>query len=258
MLKKRIIFVLFYKDGAFHLSRNFRLQRVGNVDWLLDKFNFFSIGSYVDELIVLDVSNSLGKQNNSNEMLADVQRLMSGIFVPLTIGGGIRSQEQAEGFFQAGADKISLNWALVNDQALVKKLVKRYGTQAIVASVDVKKSSDSWDVYTGGASLRCGSLLHVLSCIDELNVGEVLLTSIDRDGTAEGLDVALYENERLYTLNIPIIACGGVGRPDHVSKVFASTRISAVATGNLFNFIGTGFVELRQKVADCHHDVRKI
>ena len=258
MLKKRIIFVLFYKDGYFHLSRNFRLQKVGDVAWLIEKFNFFEIGKFIDELVVLNVSSKKNDTPALEALLLAVNTLMAGIFVPVTIGGGIRSVKEAALFFENGADKVAVNWALLHDSQLVETLVKTYGAQAVVASLDVKRSvaSNEWYVFSDGGQTRACELTTALKTVEELNVGELLLTSIDRDGTAEGLDLALYDITA--HLMIPVIACGGVGRPDHVVNALMSSNIAAVATGNLFNFIGSGFEELRVGVSKVYEGVRHI
>jgi cyclase len=258
MLKKRIIFILFYKDGYFHLSRNFRLQRVGDVSWLLDRFNFFDIGKYIDELIILNVSRLGDNTKAADQLRAAVECLMAGIFVPLTIGGGIRSLSDAAQLFEVGADKVAINWALLNDRPLVEALVKTYGSQAIIASVDVRRvdGKASWSVFVDGGTKEAADLTVALQAVQELNVGEILLTSIDKDGTAEGLDLGLYEATS--PLDIPLIACGGVGRPDHVSAALMLNDISAVATGNLFNFIGSGFKNLRESVSQVYAGVRTL
>lgn len=257
MLKKRIIFVLFFKDGYFHLSRNFRLQQVGDATWLMERFRFLDIGQYVDELIILNLSRSEGNVSNNSDFKCALRTLMSDMFVPLTIGGGVRSLSDASYLYEIGADKIALNWALYNNQSLVQKLVERYGSQSVVASVDVRRGhkSGTWNVFCQNGSREVGPLNETYDSVQRLNVGELLLTSIDQDGTSEGLDLALYDTAS--QLPIPVIACGGVGRPEHVIEAMNCSAVSAVATGNLFNFIGSGFEQLRSIVANERVDVRR-
>ena len=256
MLKKRVIFTLFYQDGFFHLSRNFRLQRVGDADFLLQKFRFLSIGNYIDELIILDVSRDRDANNVSVQLEEDIQKLMKNIFVPLTLGGGIRDIGQAVKYFQIGADKISLNWAIAESPSLVADIVAAFGSQAVMASVDVKKEEERYNAFINNGKSSVGSLHDYLKIIEDLKMGEVLINSIERDGTGTGLDLPMLEG--LPPVQIPIIACGGAGKPIHFIEALRLPNISAVATGNLFNFIGSGFKDARQELCQSLPNIREI
>jgi len=256
MLKKRIIFILFYQDGSFCLSRNFTLQKVGNTEWLLEKFQFLSIGDFIDELIILDVSRNRESSSSTNQLEQDISSLMERIFVPLTLGGGIRNIDDVARYFQIGADKVSLNWAIRNSPELISEVVEKHGSQAVVASLDVRMTSDGFSVFTDYGENKFGLLSENLKLCERLGAGEVLITSIDKDGTASGLDYKMLN--QLPDIGIPIIACGGAGKPVHFFDALSLEHISGVATGNLFNFIGSGFFELRTELCKKLPNLRSI
>jgi cyclase len=246
MLKKRVIFVLFYQDGNFCLSRNFTLQRVGNVEWLLEKFQFLSIGDFIDELIILNVSRDRGSTSSFLQLEKDVTVLMAKIFVPLTLGGGIRKIGDVSRYFQLGADKVSLNWAVGNSPQLISEVSGVYGSQAVVVSLDVRQMPEGFTVFLDNGENAFGSLLETSRRAEDFGAGELLITSIDRDGTGFGLDIGMLCE--LQDIGIPIIGAGGAGKPAHFLEALALDNISGIATGNLFNFMGKGFSELRYEL----------
>lgn len=253
MLKKRIIFVLFYHDGYFHLSRNFRLQKVGDCDWLIDKFRFSCIGDYIDELIILDVSRNLS-DTDSRKFRESIRMLMKKIFVPLTIGGGIRNISDAHNYFQVGADKVSMNWAISENPELISEVAGKYGSQAVTVSLDAKLGMDGYEAYINNGNDRIGPVSDFIKTSEKIGAGEILITSIDQDGTGAGLDSKLLAS--LPHVSVPIIACGGAGKPEHFNEILSMPNISGVATGNLFNFIGTGFQELRSELCKSLNNLR--
>jgi imidazole glycerol-phosphate synthase subunit HisF len=256
MLKKRVIFVLFYQDGYFHLSRNFSLQKVGNVNWLMDKFKFLNIGDYIDELIILDVSRKRDFLSSFSKLEKDVKILIEKIFVPLTLGGGIRKIEDVARYFNLGADKVSLNWALKNKPRLITEISNIYGSQAVVASIDVRQMSDGYFAYLDSGKNIFGPLLETTRLVEELGVGELLVNSINQDGTASGFDIEMLL--QLQDIEIPIIGAGGAGKPSHFLEALALKNISGVATGNLFNFMGSGFCDLRNELCKKYPNLRRI
>ena len=256
MLKKRLIFILFFEDGIFHLSRNFTLQKVGDSNWLIEKFKFLSIGDYIDELVVIDVSRNRKNINNLNILESSLKTVMKGIFVPLTIGGGINNLKAARKCFEMGADKILLNSSIVNDQDFVKECVKKFGSQAIVGSIDVRKKDDTYQTYIENGTKLYGSLTSHLQLTEDLELGEILINNIDRDGTGVGFDLNLCTF--IPDMSMPIIISGGAGKPEHFSETLLLDSISAVGTGNLFNFIGTGFENARTHLCKELTSVRKI
>src|SRR3989338_5402086 len=144
MLRKRIIFTLIYNDEYFMQSRNFRLQRVGNIHWLEKNYQFQKIAFSLDELIVLNVTRN---DTNINKFSKTIAQIRKDVFIPVAAGGGIRNMTDAEVLFQHGADKIVLNTTLRTNQNLVKQLVNRYGSQSIIASVDYKMHANAPIVY---------------------------------------------------------------------------------------------------------------
>lgn len=258
MLKKRLIFVLYYDAGNFYLSRNFRLQKVGDVRWLFEKFNFKSIGRFIDEIVILDVGRTRSGERNSTlagiKFLDTLAYLMRETFIPLTIGGGIVSISDAVQCFAAGADKILLNTALVNNEQLVNECVERYGAQAVVGAIDVCSSADGFITKIANGQQQALSLEEHLQRAAALGVGEVMINNIDRDGTGMGFDRILVD--QCLSLDMPLIICGGAGKPEHFGEMLAQKNVEAVATGNLFNFIGKGFEQVRNYVIAQGYPVR--
>lgn len=253
MLKKRLIFILYFLDGNFCLSRNFRLQKVGDIKWLLEKFKFHSIGDYIDELIFLNVSRE--KTWDVNQLEEITKQLMAQTFVPLTIGGGIRTESQVKQCFDIGADKILLNSAYVTNPELVERIQITYGAQSLVAGIDVRNPYAPYDVYIENGSIKVKSLKAHLQLISNLGAGEIFVNSIDRDGTGFGLDDKL--SDQLTNCDKPIIFAGGAGKPEHFLTTLRSPHLQAVATGNLFNFMGHGFQNLKEYLSQHNVNVRK-
>lgn len=247
MLRNRIIFTLIYSDGYFMQSRNFRLQKVGNLNWLEKNYKFQSIAFSLDELIVLNASRT---EKNISEFAKTVSNLVNDVFIPIAAGGGIKSQEDAEILFNHGADKIVLNSVLVEDPKLVESLIKRYGAQSIVASIDYKNLDGVNCVYKHNGSVKLDTTLEeYITYIESLNVGEIYLNSIDKDGTGFGYDfdvISVLEKET----KLPLIIAGGAGNESHLIEGLKYPGVSAVATANLFNFIGNGLPNARKKIID--------
>lgn len=243
MLKKRIIFTLLHDSGSFMLSRNFRLQRVGNLEWLQRNYNFTHIAFYIDELIVLDVTR--GGRNHS-AFCQTLQALTAGCFVPIAAGGGIRSLEDARMLLRSGADKVVINTPLFDGTSLACDLVKEFGQQCVVGSIDLKyMSGDSYQIFTGmGQTVVESDPLEVISWLNEV-VGEIYLNSIDRDGTGQGYDFGLLR-VLPKNLSVPVILAGGVGNGNHLKAGIQHQLVDAVATANLFNFIGDGLQRTRE------------
>ena len=247
MLRKRIIFALIYSDGFFMQSRNFRLQKVGNLNWLEKNYKFQNIAFSLDELVVLDASRS-------NKCITDfaktIANLVNDVFIPIAAGGGIRTMEDAELLFKSGADKIVLNTLLYENKDLVRSLIKRYGSQSIVASIDYKKNNDNFDVYTNDGTTKIDmNLEEYLLYLENLEVGEIYLNSIEKDGTGFGYDFDTIEKFES-KIKIPLIIAGGAGNESHFTEGLKYKNVSAVATANLFNFIGDGLPKARKKLIE--------
>lgn len=247
MLRKRIIFTLIYADGFFYQSRNFRLQRVGDVNWLENNYKFREIAFSLDELIVLNASK---KEKNIAAFSKVLNQLVDDVFIPIAVGGGIRSLEDAKILFENGADKIVLNSVLFENKGLVEQLVRKYGTQSIVASIDYKKNEEKYEVYINDGSTRLDiSLQEYINYVLTLNVGEIYLNSIDKDGTGFGYDLNVIEKVAK-NITIPLIVAGGAGNEKHLIEGLEREYISAVATANLFNFISDGLPKAREKILE--------
>ena len=251
MLKKRIIFTLLYDSGSFMLSRNFRLQKVGTIDWLQKNYDFSQVAFYIDELIVLDVSRSgrdIERFTNALKILA------KGCFAPIAAGGGVRTLSDARQMLRSGADKIVVNSALFDDPQFVSTLAQELGRQCVVGAIDIKQSVDAhYHVYiNNGFCQRHEPVTDLLEQLPEKSVGELYLNSINRDGTGQGFDAGLLELIP-HKLNLPTILAGGAGHSQHLIDALLDERVDAVATANLFNFVGDGLKKARESI--CSQDV---
>ena len=253
MLKKRLIFTLLYDSGSFMLSRNFRLQRVGDIEWLNTNYDFSKIAGFIDELIVLDITR---ENRDISTFSHALKRLTLGCFVPIAAGGGVRSLDDARLLLCSGADKLVLNTPLFDDKTLVRVLAREFGQQCLVGSVDVIKNvSHEYSIVTGsGDRLVEGSAKKQLISLLKEPVGELYLNSIDQDGTGQGYDLGLLDliPENCVT---PIILAGGVGNAGHLMEGFVHPRVDAVATANLFNFMGNGLQLARESLVTEGHNL---
>ena len=244
MLKKRLIFTLLYNSGIFSLSRNFRLQNVGDIKWLNENYNFDYISKYIDELIVLDVSRSSRDINAFSDIL---KTLTEKVFVPISSGGGIRKYEDAKILLDSGADKLVINSSLFTDKELINNLSSEFGRQCLVGSLDIKKQSNTYEAYIQNGSKKINkNNYEILSILKKCPIGEIMLHSIDRDGTGQGFDFdsLLFLNNKI---NLPIIISGGAGNGRHLIEGLKHNRIDAVSSSHLFNFIGDGLKIAREE-----------
>jgi cyclase len=244
MLKKRLIFTLLYSNGQFMLSRNFRLQKVGNLRWLQINYNFSQISYSIDELVVLDVSRG---DKNPDDFCAVLKKLTEGCFVPIAAGGGVKTIDAARKLLRSGADKVVVNSVLYEKNDFIKQLGSEFGQQCVVASMDIKSSPDgSYQAWADcGSRQLAGSAAQWVELIAKDDVGELYLNSMDRDGTGQGYDFRLLD---LLPANMskPVILAGGVGNATHLASGMADSRVDAVATAHLFNFVGDGLKLARQ------------
>lgn len=235
------------------LSRNFRLQKVGNLEWLQTNYNFSHISFSIDELIVLDVTRG---GRNTEAFCAALKALTEGCFVPIAAGGGVCSIEHARALLRSGADKVVVNTPLYEDSAFINDLASEFGRQCIVASMDIKRESDGSYQAWAGCGSRCieGSATHWIEEVTSYAVGEIYLNSIDRDGTGQGYDLQLLD---LLPPDMPkpVILAGGVGNAAHLAEGLADPRVDAVATAHLFNFVGDGLKQARRSLIDAGVDL---
>lgn len=231
MLAKRIIPCLDVKNGRVVKGTNF----VGLVDAgdPVEQAKFYDAEG-ADELIFLDITAS---SDNRNTILEVVQRTAEEVTIPFTIGGGIRTPEDMRTMLRSGADKVSVNTAAVNDPRLISEGAERFGVQCIVAAIDAKRTGDgAWKVFIhGGRTPTELDAVEWAQRCEELGAGEILLTSMDRDGTKDGYDVELLKRVT-GAVRIPVIASGGAGTLEHLYEGFALGDADAVLAASIFHF----------------------
>jgi imidazole glycerol-phosphate synthase subunit HisF len=254
MLKKRIIFTLLYDDGSFMLSRNFRLQKVGDLQWLKKNYNFSKISLSIDELIILDITR---KKRDKEKFIEHVHALSTECFVPLAVGGGINDIDYAHKLINSGADKIVVNSLIGKDIGIVVELVNDLGSQCIVASIDVKKIKNDFFVFTQNGTLRQNiPFSSWVGQLIKIQVGEIYLTSIDKDGTGQGYQMDII-NLLPDKISIPVIMSGGAGKWQHLMEGLDEKKIDAVSTAHLFNFIGDGLEVARFNLLQNGYNLSK-
>ena len=231
MLKKRIIPCLDINNGRVVKGINFiNLIDAGDPAEQAKIYN----DQGADEICFLDISAS---HENRNTTLEVVKKTTENCFVPLTVGGGVRTIEDINNLLLAGADKVSINTAAVTNENLITESAQRFGSQCIVVAVDAKKiNNDKWEVFTHGGRKPTGKdVLKFVQKMEAFGAGEILLTSMDRDGTKKGYDLDLTKKIS-NSVNIPVIASGGVGSLEHMHQGFKIGKASAVLAASIFHF----------------------
>lgn len=227
------------------LSRNFRLQKVGDFKWLKKHYNFEKIAFSIDELVILDVTR---ENRNINEFSSAVKEVIKNVFIPVACGGGIRTINDAKMLLKSGADKIVVNSTLYRDKNLIKNLVKNYGSQFVVGSVDFEIKDNVRNVYIENGQVKLKeNLEQYLDQIEKLSIGEIYLNSISKDGTGQGYEIDLL-SETLKKISTPVILAGGAGNYLHLIEGLQHKSIDAVATANLFNFLGDALPKARIEI----------
>ena len=230
MLKKRIIPCLDVKNGRVVKGINFvDLKDAGDP---VEQAKIYSDGG-ADEICFLDITAS----NENREIIYDVVKKTSKkCFVPLTVGGGVRSIDDVKKLLNFGADKVSINTAAVQNPEVVVESSKKFGSQCIVVAIDAKKNADKWEVFThGGRNNSTNDALEYAKQMEENGAGELLVTSMDRDGTQVGYDIDLM-TKISSKVNIPVIASGGVGNLDHLVDGIKLGKASAVLAASIFHY----------------------
>jgi imidazole glycerol phosphate synthase subunit hisF (EC 4.1.3.-) len=186
-----------------------------------------------DELVFLDITASAEERKI---MIEVVQRVAETIFIPFTVGGGVSSLEDIRRLLSAGADKVSINTAAVKNPQLIYESAKRFGSQCIVVAIDAKRSERGWEVYIHGGRTPTGlDVVEWAKRVESLGAGEILLTSMDADGTKKGYDIELCRAVAS-AVSIPVIASGGAGTMEHFYEVFTQTNVDAALAASLFHF----------------------
>lgn len=250
MVSKRIIPCLDVKDGRVVKGTNFiNLRDAGSAVELSERY--YHEGA--DELVFLDITASLEKRKTLVRLVREIAKV---IRIPFTVGGGISELEDIDALLKAGADKVSLNTSIVKNPGLISEAAKRFGSQAVVAAIDVKKINDNYKVFIKGGKVETG-LTGLDWCVKavESGAGEILLTSMDRDGTKEG-----YDNEFLSTVvknvSVPVIASGGAGCKEHFLNTFRDTNADACLAASLFHYGELNIIELKKYLTENKINVR--
>lgn len=243
LAKPRLIFTLLWDRGKFVLSRNFRLQKVGDFNWLEKNYGFDSTSRFIDELVVLNVSR---EDSQKTAFAAELRRLTEGVFTPVSAGGWVSDPDDVALLLNNGADRVVINSSLFDlSSNAIQEISHRYGSQCILGSLDVKKVDDDYCVFSHQGQQLQASLGEVLSSLNHSAIGELMVTSIDRDGTGMGFDLELAEQVHSNT-SLPCILCGGAGNARHFRDLYQLYNNGAAATAHLFNFIGNGLRATRE------------
>ena len=240
MLKNRIIPCLDVKNGRVVKGINFvDLQDAGDP---VEQAKIYSDGG-ADEICFLDITASNENRDTIYEVVKETSKKC---FVPLTVGGGVRSVEDINKLLNCGADKVSINTAAVQDLNVVLESSKKFGSQCIVVAIDAKKNGDKWDVYTHGGRNNSGlDALEFAKKMEDSGAGELLVTSMDRDGTQIGYDIDLMKKISSM-VNIPTIASGGVGNLDHLAEGIKEGNASAVLAASIFHYGKHSVIEAKE------------
>jgi imidazole glycerol-phosphate synthase subunit HisF len=250
VLSKRIIACLDVRDGQVVKGVNFEgLRGAGDPAALAHRYN----AEGIDEIVILDVTATLERRRALADTIRSVAREL---FIPLTVGGGIRTEEDAAAAMDAGADKVSLNTAAIADPDLITRLAGRYGSQAVVIAIDAKRDGDRHVVFARSGQRASGwAAVAWAREAESRGAGEILLTSIDRDGTKIGFDSELTAAVAT-AVSIPVIASGGAGALDHFVDVFTAGRADAALAATIFHDAETSVRALKQHLHDRGVPVR--
>ncbi len=240
MLAKRIIPCLDVTDGKVVKGVNFvNLKTIGSPVEIAKAYN----DAGADELVFLDITAT---SSNRQTMVDVVKETAEQVFIPFTVGGGIRSVADMQTLLMAGADKVSINSSAIAEPELIRQGAEKFGSQCIVVAIDAKKHGDSWHVYTHGGRKDTG--LDVLTWAKQavkLGAGEILLTSMDADGTKAGYDLPLTAAVS-EAVAVPVIASGGCGEASHVLDVFQKTRATGALAASVFHYGDILIADLKQ------------
>ena len=251
MLKNRIIPCLDVKNGRVVKGINFvDLKDAGDP---VEQAKIYSDGG-ADEICFLDITAS---NENRNTIYDVVEKTSKKCFVPLTVGGGVRSVEDINKLLNCGADKVSINTAAVQNEKVVVESSKKFGSQCIVVAIDAKKNGENWEIFTHGGRNPTGiNAIDFALKMEKCGAGELLVTSMDKDGTQSGYDIDLMKKISS-NVNIPIIASGGVGTLDHLVDGIKSGA-SAVLAASIFHYGTYSVSEAKKYLASKNIPVSKI
>ncbi|OMH40692.1 imidazole glycerol phosphate synthase subunit HisF [Desulfurobacterium indicum] len=250
MLAKRIIPCLDVKEGRVVKGVNF-VNLIDAGDPVENAKVYDEQGA--DELVFLDITASYEKRSI---MIDVVRRTAECVFMPLTVGGGVRTVEDIRNLLNAGADKVSINTAAVKNPELISEGARIFGSQCIVVAIDARRSGDSWEVYIHGGRTPTGiDAIEWAKKVVELGAGEILLTSMDRDGTKAGYDIEL-TRAISDAVSVPVIASGGAGTKEHFYEGLVEGKADAVLAASVFHFKEMTIRELKEYLKERGVTVR--
>ncbi|MFP4051556.1 MAG: imidazole glycerol phosphate synthase subunit HisF [Thermoplasmata archaeon] len=239
MLAKRIISALDIKDGRVVKGINFKdITDAGDPLELAKRYE----DEGIDEIVFLDINASHENRGNLFELVKDVSRELH---IPFTVGGGISTVDEVKKIIRKGADKIFVNTAAVENQKMIREGSKLIGSSNFMVAIDAKKKGDEWKIYThGGRKERRLTAVEWAERVERLGAGEILLTSMDKDGTKDGFDIPLIKRISA-EVNIPVIPSGGAGSPDDFNEVFKNTDVDAALAASIFHYDEYSVPELK-------------
>ncbi|KRM12349.1 imidazole glycerol phosphate synthase subunit HisF [Paucilactobacillus suebicus] len=252
MLAKRIIPCLDVDDGRVKKGVNFvDLKDVGDPVEIAASYQ----KQGADELVFLDITATSDHRQTMSDV---IEQVSSQVFMPLTVGGGIRSVDDMQAMLRAGADKVSLNSAAVHNPELITQGAEKFGKQCIVVAVDTKwnESTKQFDVVINGGRVNTGmNAIDWIKKVQDLGAGELLVTSMDADGTKQGYDIPLYQAiDKVAT--VPVIASGGCGKVEDFSEVFEDTKVDAALAASVFHFGELTIANVKQHLTNVGVTVR--
>ena len=251
VLTKRIIPCLDIKNGNVVKGTKFgNLKYAGNPLELAKRY--YSRGA--DELVFLDIDASY---ENRKTTLKIVEEIGKNIFIPFTVGGGIQTIEDIRKILNAGADKISINTAAIKNPEIIKKASKQFGSQCIVVAIDAKRKDNNWEVYIEGGRKTTGlDAIKWAKKAEMLGAGEILLTSMDKDGTKEGYDLSLTKKVS-ESVNIPVIASGGANNLRSILEVFRKGKADAALAASIFHYKKFSVSQVKKYLLKNRVEIRK-
>ena len=250
MVKVRIIPCLDVKNGRVVKGINF-VDLVDAGDPVEQAKHYSENGA--DEICFLDISASL---ENRDTMVNVVKKTANEVFIPLTVGGGISSIENIQSLLKAGADKVSINSAAINNPNIIKQSSEYFGNQCIVVAVDAKRINNDWYVFSHGGTKNTGIFaLDWINKVQELGAGEILLTSMDKDGTKSGFDINLLSEVSKF-VTVPVIASGGVGKLEHFYEGVNKGKANALLAASVFHFNEISIKEVKEYLINKKIEIR--
>lgn len=206
-----------------------------------------------DELVFLDITATYQERAT---MIDVIRRTSREIFVPFTVGGGVRSVEDMSLLLNAGADKVSINSSAVTSPELIKQGAEKFGNQCIVVAIDAKKVDESWHVFVTGGRKDTGlDVVEWAKTVESLGAGEILLTSMDKDGTKSGYDIDLYQAV-CAAISIPVIASGGAGKKEDMVDVFQETSVTGALAASVFHYGEIDIMQTKKELSELNIPVR--